>query len=126
MACYWLGGQLALLREHRSNIKVLWDRKRTSYVAMTGTLPPFLPKQEKLSGENMSVFEREKGTAGNKEDQHFWRGWPWCCKGVIAGRVTVTVCTARDAVALQGPPATLEMQVYLGIKQTSEGGEVIQ
>lgn len=91
---------------------------------------PFLllPEQDRLPGENMSMFEREKGTASDKEGQHCCRakGWAWCCKGVTAGRATEPVCTETDTVALQGPPATLEMQVYLGINQISEGGQVIQ
>lgn len=54
-----------------------------------GALSPFLPEQEKLSGENMRMFERKKGTVSDKECQHCWRaeGWALCCKGVTAGRL---------------------------------------
>lgn len=62
-----------------------------------GNLPPFLLEQGKLPGENMSMFEREKG---NEAGQHCWMAKGWCCKGVIAGRATETACTARDPVAL--------------------------
>lgn len=38
MACDWLIGQLALLREHHSSIKVLWGRQRIRHAAMMAGL----------------------------------------------------------------------------------------
>lgn len=69
-----------------------------------GAVPPFLPEQEKLPGENTKVFEGEKWPNG-KEGQHCCRtnAWAQRCEEGIAGRVSETVCTARDTVALWGP-----------------------
>lgn len=69
-----------------------------------GAVPPFLPEQEKLPGENTKVFEREKWPNG-KEGQHCCRtnAWAQRCEEGIAGRASETVCTARDTVALWGP-----------------------